>query len=70
MGIEDRDWYREESKAKEKGLTGRYRAGGDRAYPHPPISRSKPPLHPVWCVFLFVAICLGVFLLLKLLSMR
>lgn len=68
MGIQDRDWYRDAQKARDAGNIGRYHNGRGDTVPVPLYQKKREPLHPVWCVFLFFAICGGVFALLKLLS--
>lgn len=78
MGIQDRDWYRDlvrkRSGYKERASFrlpayssddddgGAYLQHGTKT------NLPKAPLHPVWRVFLFIAICVVVFALLKLVS--
>lgn len=65
MGIQDRDWYRDAHKAREAGdITGYHH--GSRTIKTRDSKRARRPLHPVWCVFLFIAISGGTFALLKL----
>jgi hypothetical protein len=83
MGMEERDWFRE-SYAKKNGgrydrRSGRYWWGGRKPPPaardlsyesHMPRAMRKTPTpwHPVLVWLLFAAICLGVFVALKLIS--
>jgi len=86
MGIEDRDWFREEN-AKKKGMlynrkNATYSAGplyfprqlkGNSGTPasRRGISQSSPlpkSMHPLLIVLITIAICGGVFVLLKIIS--
>lgn len=64
MGIQDRDWYKDGQKHRENGDFNRYHTGRSERRRLIPVSR----LHPFWQVVLFGAICLGIFVVLKLIA--